>query len=285
MKITKLSIVIPTYNEEKDISECLSSLFQQSYDNFEIIIIDDGSTDKTLKIVSSFKKVRILKRDHKGPGLARNLGAKNSKGEILVFVDADMTFHKDYLKNLVKPILNDKTGKIIGSTHELEIVKNIKNIWSRCWGRVKVSKEEARKVNIFRAIRKEKFLELGGFDKKYGYADDQTLWFRYKIKPIVAKNSICYHKNPETLKGVYRQSRWIGASHLYSWIETPILNLICVFIMILISPLMIIFLSIKKNYKNKDFIILPYMIIFMTARYFGNLSGYLERIIKRDNVR
>ena len=100
----------------------------------------------------------MLRQKHKGPGIARNLGAKNAKGEILIFVDADMAFHKDYLKNLIKPILEDKKGEVIGTTHELEIVNNLKNIWSRCWGKVRVSKKEAENVKIFRAIRKNKFL-------------------------------------------------------------------------------------------------------------------------------
>lgn len=276
----KLSIIIPTYNEEKDILECLKSLLAQDYSNFEIIVIDDGSTDETLEKIDEFnrnnkKKVKILKQNHAGPGLARNLGAKNAGGDILIFIDADMTFDKDYLKFLIKPIIEKK--EIIGTTHEVEIVKNVDNIWSRCWGKIRISKENSKEVNIFRAIRKDDFLRLGGFDPKYGYADDQTLWFRYKIKPFVAKDTICYHKNPGTLQGVFKQSIWIGASHQA--------NLIKLIGMFFLSPPAILFLSIKKCYKNKDFIIFPYMIIFMMSRYFGNLQGYLKRIILKENMK
>ncbi|MCW8966769.1 MAG: glycosyltransferase family 2 protein, partial [Candidatus Pacearchaeota archaeon] len=104
--MTKLSIVIPVYNEEKYIGKCLESLNKQTYKNFEIIIIDDGSTDKTVEIIKKFD-VHLIKGKHKGTAFSRNLGAKSAKGEILIFIDADMTFDKDYLKNLIKPILED----------------------------------------------------------------------------------------------------------------------------------------------------------------------------------
>ncbi len=282
-----LSIIIPTYNEEKDILDCLNSLASQSYKNFEIIIVDDGSTDKTLEIVKNFpkKKVRILKQKHCGPGLARNLGAEKSKGEILIFIDADMTFEKNYLKNLIEPIQKDKEKKVIGATHELEIVNNTKNIWSKCWGKIRVSKEDAKDVKVFRAIRKNKFLELGGFDPKYGYADDQTLWFKHRIGPVVAKNTVCYHKNPETLKGVYKQSRWIGSSHDNFWMKIPFLNLLGIFLAIFLSFFFIIFLSIRKSLKIKNFIIFPYMVIFMSARYFGSIEGYIRKILWNKNFK
>src|SRR5258708_40324123 len=99
----KVSVIIPVYNEEEVIGECLSSLKKQSAKDFEIIVVDDGSYDSTLEILQAFD-VRIFKQNHHGPGVARNLGAKHAKGKILVFVDADMTFDRDFVKNLSKPI-------------------------------------------------------------------------------------------------------------------------------------------------------------------------------------
>jgi glycosyltransferase involved in cell wall biosynthesis len=277
-----LSIVIPTFNEEKDIDECLSTLFNQNYKNLEIIIIDDGSTDRTLEIVKKYKKVKIFKQNHRGPGLARNLGASHSKGEILIFVDADMSFPSEFLGNLVKPIIE---GKTIGTTREMEIVKNTDNIWSRCWGKIRVTKDEAKNAAAFRAIKKSDFLRMGGFDPKYGYADDQTFRFKYGIRPMVAPNALCYHKNPETLKGVYRQSKWIGASIDNAILNIPGINFIAILLLVLLSPIAIIFLSFRKCYKNKDFAIILPMFIFTIARYFGNLSGIINKIYFNKNVR
>lgn len=278
----KASIVIPVYNEERDIGECLESLNKQSFKDFEIIIVDDGSIDNTVKIASKYK-VQIIKGKHKGPGFSRNLGVRKAKGEILVFIDADMTFDKEYLKNLIKPF---KDNKIIGTTHDYELATNLKNKYSKLWGEVRVSKENAKNVKIFRAIRKKKFLEMGGFDSKYGYADDQTFWFKYKIRPIVAKNTTCYHKNPETLKSVYNQSRWIGASIDNLLLKLPIIKYFTPWLLVLISPLIILLLSLSRSIKNKDFKpFFPWMILFMIYRYFGTISGIARRVYLNINIK
>lgn len=125
----KLSVIISTYNEEFTIKDCLASLKAQSYSDFEIIVVDDGSMDSTLKLLKE-SGVLFLRQNHQGPGAARNLGAKNAKGEILVFVDADMTFDRNFLKNLTKPILNEKAK---GTFSKYEYVSNWENIWARCW--------------------------------------------------------------------------------------------------------------------------------------------------------
>ena len=141
-----VTIVIPTFNEEKDVGNVIKSLHKQTFKNFEIIIVDDGSTDKTREIIRKFKRVKLIEGQHKGPGFSRNLGAKNAKGKFLVFVDADMTFGKEYIKNLISPML--KNDRLIGTTHDYEVVLNTKNIWGRCWGKIRVSREDAKKIKM-----------------------------------------------------------------------------------------------------------------------------------------
>lgn len=281
--MTETSVIIPTYNEEKDIVDAIKSLKKQIYKRFEIIVVDDGSTDNTVKNIRKFEEVKIIKGQHKGPGFSRNLGAKKAKGKILVFIDADMTFDKNYVKKLVEPLLKNK--KIIGTTHELEIVKNTKNTWSRCWGKIRVDKNEAKDVKIFRAMRRKCFLDLGGFDPKYGYADDQTFWFKHKIKPLVAEDTICYHKNPETLKEVYKQSRWIGASFENKIYEFPVIKYLVPLIYSIISPFAIPLLAIRRCFRNRDFKILPQMMVFMMVRYFGTVEGIYRKTYKKINFR
>lgn len=272
----EISVIIPTYNEEKDIENCLKSLISQSIKNIEIILVDDGSTDNTLEIAKKYDII-ILKQNHQGPGAARNLGARKAEGDILIFVDADMTFKRDYLKNLVKPILEDKTEKIIGTTHNYEIATNANNIWSSLWGKIRVSKENAKDVKIFRAIRKNKFIELGGFDPKYSYADDQTFWFKHKIKPIVAENTTCYHKNPSSLKETYKQARWIGASwkERYFIFGIPLINYFSVLILFISLPLMVLLKSLKIKLKKKNISIKN-----ITKFYFVKFFGYAKGIFR-----
>src|SRR4030042_3432769 len=97
----KISVTIPTYNERGVLEECIESLGAQTHPDFEIIVVDDGSTDGTLEILKNLSKTldnfKFFKQAHGGPGLARNFGVKEAKGGVLVFVDAEMTFDKEFL--------------------------------------------------------------------------------------------------------------------------------------------------------------------------------------------
>lgn len=208
----KISVVIPTYNEEKVISECVSSLLNQNFKDFEIVVVDDGSTDNTLKILDKFK-VKILKQKHQGPAVARNLGAKEAKGKVLVFVDADMTFDSNFLRKLTEPITQDITK---GTFSKDEYVANWDNVWARCWN-INENLPEKRRIpvnypnhqKVFRAVLKSEFDRVGGFSKG-GYTDDYTLSEKLGYEAELAPGAVFYHKNPETLTEIYKQAKWVG---------------------------------------------------------------------------
>lgn len=87
-----VSVIIPLYNAEKYIKECLLSVYKQTYTNIEIIIVNDGSTDSSLDVLSSFKKeknITIISQENKGASAARNIGIKHAKGDYIQFLDAD----------------------------------------------------------------------------------------------------------------------------------------------------------------------------------------------------
>ena len=100
-----ISIIIPAYNVEKYIDKCLSSILDQTYTNIEVIIINDGSTDKTAQIINSISKkddrVRILHKENAGVSAARNRGIEISTGDYLVFVDGDDYLAKDYAEYML----------------------------------------------------------------------------------------------------------------------------------------------------------------------------------------
>lgn len=207
-----ISIIIPSFNEKDSIPDCLLSLREQSYKPVEIIIVDDGSTDGSDKIAKKLCDI-FLRQDHQGPGIARNRGAKAAKGEILVFVDSDMTFDKNFIKNLIAPIL-DKNS--IGTFSKDEFLLNKDNAWAVCWNINRGAPYDKMHPqnypdtqDVFRAILKSEFDKVGGFDST-GYADDWTLSRKLGVKATVAKNASFYHKNPSNLKEVYSQARWFG---------------------------------------------------------------------------
>lgn len=107
----EITIIIPMYNLEKYIAECLFSIQKQSFDSFEIICIDDGSSDKTCEIVNEFmsfdKRIRLLKQNHKMAGVARNYGMSISRGKFYLFLDGDDFFEPSMLKESYEKIVSD----------------------------------------------------------------------------------------------------------------------------------------------------------------------------------
>jgi glycosyltransferase involved in cell wall biosynthesis len=101
---TKVSIIVPAYNTEKYISKCLSSLVNQTIKDIEIIIVNDGSTDNTKDIISSFanenNNIKIINQDNLKQGAARNNGIKIASGEYIGFVDSDDWVDSDYFEKL-----------------------------------------------------------------------------------------------------------------------------------------------------------------------------------------
>jgi len=223
-KLHLVSVIIPTYNEEKVIDDCLKSLADQSYKPIEIILVDDGSKDKTPKIIGNWKlengNLILLKQNHQGPGPARNLGASKAHGEILVFVDADMTFGKDFIKDLITPI---SQGNSIGTFSKNEINANKDNIWSACWNINRgwpieklIPPDYSNEAPVFRAILKKEFDKVGGFDTSGEYTDDWSLSRKLKIKSTMAPGAVYFHSNPASLKEVFKQARWIGKNEFIS---------------------------------------------------------------------
>ena len=97
-----ISIIVTAYNAEKTIERCLNSILNNKYDDYEIIIVNDGSTDKTEEIVQLFasEKIRYYYEENKGVSSARNLGLKESKGEYITFVDSDDYVANNYFEGL-----------------------------------------------------------------------------------------------------------------------------------------------------------------------------------------
>lgn len=108
-----ISVIIPVYNGENDIKKCIDSVINQTYKNLEIIIINDGSTDNTFKILKEYKnkygdKLVVIDQKNKGQAIARNNGIKKSTGKYITFLDADDYLKKDFIYILHKNIgLND----------------------------------------------------------------------------------------------------------------------------------------------------------------------------------
>lgn len=136
----KISIIVPVYNTEKYISNCIESILKQKEKDFELLLIDDGSKDQSGRICDTYAtkddRIKVIHKKNGGVSSARNLGIDHAKGEMIFFIDSDDTVGPDYLKNLeiiddedfvqsgVKILENDYLKPIM--THE-DILKTIIN--------------------------------------------------------------------------------------------------------------------------------------------------------------
>ena len=130
----KISIIIPIFNSEEFITECLNSLIKQTFKNFEVICINDGSIDNSLTILKEFEKkderIHIFSQNNTGAGIARNVGMEKSKGEYLLFLDSDDTFEDIMLEELYAKIKQNDNEIVICNSQNF-IVKENKKIFYR----------------------------------------------------------------------------------------------------------------------------------------------------------
>jgi glycosyltransferase involved in cell wall biosynthesis len=109
-----ISIILPVYNHAKFLRNCLESIFNTDYQNFEVIVVDDGSRDGYVDIVLDFPCQVIKLKENRGPAVARNAGIKRAKGSLFLFTDADCIVQKDWVKAIYAEYrrLNEETGNI-----------------------------------------------------------------------------------------------------------------------------------------------------------------------------
>jgi glycosyltransferase involved in cell wall biosynthesis len=172
-----VSVVVCVYNRADRIAQCLNSILYQNFDSFELIVIDDGSSDKTKEILEKFspqKKVRIItNKKNFGLMVSRNIGIKQALGKFIVFTDSDCIAEKDWLANLITPFNADANIMIVGGQILDPPVKNYYDIVDK--GIYYISDKSRYVKNIFggnMAFRRE-FLQDSKFDETLKYGGDE----------------------------------------------------------------------------------------------------------------
>jgi glycosyltransferase involved in cell wall biosynthesis len=175
-----VSVIITTRNEEINIRKCLVSLQSQTYGSIEIIVVDNGSEDRTKKIAREF---RVSVYDM-GPerSAQRNFGAKKAKGEYLLFLDADMILTPEVIQDCVRVINPSK----VNNKNLLALVIPEKSIgmgfWAHCKALERSFYEGADWIEAARFFRKDVFEMLGGYDEKLTGPEDFDLPQRLKVR-------------------------------------------------------------------------------------------------------
>ncbi|MFC1811506.1 glycosyltransferase [Thermodesulfobacteriota bacterium] len=211
-----ISVVIPAYNTEKMISACLDALINQTVEpsKYEIIVVDDGSNDNTANVVKSFEGVRLIQQENQGPAAARNIGAQNAKGGIILFTDSDCIPQKNWVEEMVLPFENDP--EIVG-------VKGIykseqKELASRFVQMEYEDKYEMLAKDKYidfvdtnsAAFKKEVFLEFGGYDTAFTAACAEDVELSYRMsskgyKMVFNPRAIVNHTHPKTFLAYFKK--------------------------------------------------------------------------------
>jgi glycosyltransferase involved in cell wall biosynthesis len=268
----KISVILAVYNETKHLSTCLESLVNQNDVDSEIILVDDGSTQKIDLTPFSYYKnlIRHFRIKHQGPAKARNYGVQKSSGNILVFVDGDMVFHPNFLKILTKPIID---GKSKGTYSTEEFVANWHNVWAKCFNyenghrtkrRIDIKRKDM--IKDFRAIKKTEFLKIEGFDDT-GYTDTWTLSAKLHYSPTRTK-ALYYHYNPDSLWEVFNHCRWVGKRQYKFGIVGKLFNLVKS-----TFPISLLY-AYKGTKKFKEASYFPFKLVYD----FGILIGIIENL-------
>lgn len=201
----KVSVVIPAYNAEKYISETLQCIFSQSYQDYEIIVVDDCSTDRTKEIIHSFSSHRLkyfcLERNHGGPSRGRNRGIAEARGEYIALCDSDDLVTPDRLRVAVDFLDNnqgaamvftdeekfdDASGKTLGRF--LEHYSGFRSLPKQRVGESSyvIPSKEAYTGLFYEnyimpsgvTLRRSVIDTVGDFDESLTNGDDRDLWFR-----------------------------------------------------------------------------------------------------------
>ena len=228
MKNPLISVIVPAYNAERYIEKCLLSLKNQDFKNFEIVVVDDGSTDETPRIASSYAKV--IKSPHNvGEGGARNLGAKSARGEILAFTDADVVLPNDWLTRIMK---NMKTYNVqcVGGGYRGSIGNSFMELFAHlelCYRRTNMPQFVNTIVSNNFACYRDLFFRAGGFPEKYK-CEDMRLSFKISKEHKILwdrENGVYHHFRP-SLKAYLKQQFYFGRDTVWTYHSYPEMFLI-----------------------------------------------------------
>ncbi|MBW4427332.1 MAG: glycosyltransferase [Nostoc desertorum CM1-VF14] len=188
-KLPKISVIIPAYNSEKTIGHTIQSVLNQTFTDLELIVINDGSQDLTLKIVTQIKdpRIKVFSYSNAGGNISRNRGLQRAVGEFVSFLDADDLWTPDKLQSQLKALQENATAQVAYSWTDY-INTNDEFILSGKRVNVNGNVYENLLLNNFLEngsnplICRKALIKLGGFDESLSAAQDWDMWLRLASK-------------------------------------------------------------------------------------------------------
>ena len=221
----RFSVVIPLYNKEIHVVHALESVLVQTFEDFEILVVDDGSKDDSLQYAKSVDspKVRVFHQENQGVSVARNVGIENAKGEYIAFLDADDVWHPNYLETIHKLTQMYAQSDIFVTAYEVLMKDGKKNLSARLepeegclesyW--LTLSQKYDFVWTSATTIRRETLVKAGMFKPGEMIGQDLDMWARVaRLNPHVAYSSkvcVTYTRNAKENARSRVRIAWAGA--------------------------------------------------------------------------
>jgi glycosyltransferase involved in cell wall biosynthesis len=218
-----ISIVIPTYNASRFMPGLMDSIFNQAVDNMEVVIVDDCSTDNTVEIAKKYPVRVIQMESNAGPAKARNTGVKEAEGDIIFFLDSDVIVLDGTISEVEDYFRNNPDAKcIIGICATEPLNRGFVPAYMAMFEYIHLIGQQYDRVSVFAprcgAIKKDFFLEVGGYDENYRGADVEDFELARRIN-----KSDCIILNPKLLVrhqfADFRQALKIYFKRTVMWIH------------------------------------------------------------------
>ncbi len=215
---TAVSVIIPAYNAAATIADCLNALARQTIARaqYEIIVVDDGSTDATRALAEKFPDVRVLATTHRGAAAARNSGARAARGAILLFTDADCAPTENWIDAMRAPFADPNVvgAKGVYRTRQRERVARFVQLeYAEKYARMSRAATIDFIDTYSAAYRRDIFLANAGFDETLPVAEDQEFSFRLAKQGrrlVFAPQAVVFHRHVTTLGAYVRRKFRIG---------------------------------------------------------------------------
>lgn len=202
-----ISVVIPVHNAAHTLEPCLEALESQTLPRgqYEVIVVDDGSADATAEIARRHESVLLLSQSHKGAASARNLGARQARGAIILFTDADCVPSPDWIEAMNAPFTGGEVTGVTGvmRTHQRGLVPRFIQLeFDDRFEKLAKHPSIDFICTATGGFRRDVFLESGGFREDLLGAEDVELSFRLASaghKMVFVPQAIVYHSHPESI--------------------------------------------------------------------------------------
>jgi glycosyltransferase involved in cell wall biosynthesis len=213
----RVSVIIPAFNAEKTIEACLRACREQTYEDLELLLVDDGSTDRTAEIAANCG-VWCIRQTNQGPADARNRGAAETGGEVIAFTDADCVPRKDWVERLVAGFGGDTRIVGVGGTYDIANPESrlARIVHEEIVTRHRQFKSEVDFLGSFNvAYRREPFEKAGGFDTSFRAASGEDNDLAYRLHDAGGRlrfvpEAVVAHYHPEHLAPYLRAQQRHG---------------------------------------------------------------------------